>query len=185
VTQRHRRWPCRPELNCALCALLGLPAAVSLVTGLDGKLTRGSSLVLLSPDEATLDSAACYLNTISRVLVLLGDDGPTITAFCHEPAKSKAISAFQAFHRSGVPLEAGPLLLEFLVSNGATISDANTLNDYARHVTDNTEIPTHAGHRFRDDILQVWRQAATPATGDRRASDRVSRRRDKETPEPS
>ena len=65
----------------SLPAAWALPVAVTLVTGLDGELTRGSSLVLLSPDEAALDSAACYLNTISRVLVLLGDDGPTITGW--------------------------------------------------------------------------------------------------------
>ena len=209
-----------------------LPPAVNLVTGLHGEVTRGSSLALLSPDEATLDTAAFYLNTTSRMLVVLGDDGPTITgwlrkhgathvrdrnvleplngvlaepaveyglryllgllvrglapdAFGREPTKSKAISAFQAFRRGGVPLEAGPLLLEFLVSNGATISDAITLNDYARHVTENSEIPTHAANRFRDDILQVWRDAAGPASNDLISSDRLSGRGDNDPPEPS
>lgn len=197
----------------SLHAAAALPAAATVVTGLHGELARGSSLVLLWPGEATLDIAAFYLNKASRVLVLLGDDGPTITgwlrrhrathmadssvltalngvlaepaveyglryllglpvrglardAFCHEPAKSRAISAFQAFHRGGVPVEAGPLLLEFLVSNGAGISDAHTLNDYARQVTRNTEIPTHAGHGFRDDILQVWRARSPSASVD-------------------
>jgi hypothetical protein len=198
-----------------------LPPAINLVTDLRGEPIRGSSLALLSPDEAMLDTAAFYLNTTSRVLVVLGTDGPTITgwlrkhgathikdrnalaplngvlaepaveyglryllsllvrgfasdAFGREPTKSKAISAFQAFRRGGVPLEAGPLLLEFLVSNGATINDAITLNDYARHVTDNAEIPTHVANRFRDDILQVWRDATGPASNDLITFDRVS-----------
>ena len=211
-------------------AAWALPAAVTLVIGLNGELTRLSSVVFLSPDEAMLDTAAFYLSKVSRVLVLLGDDGPTITgwlrwhrathmvdrsvltplsgvlaepaveyglryllglpvrglaydAFRYEPAKSKAISAFRAFHRGGVPVEAGPLLLEFLVSNGATISDANTLNDYARYVTDNAETSTHVSHRFRDDILQVWRRAAKPGMRDQRVFDR-SRQRDNETSGP-
>ena len=183
----------------------GLPAPVAALVDLNGDL-HDASVLLLWPDDRTLDTVDHQLTPASRVLVLLDVGGPTALgwlrryravhvldgstlhpltgvlaepaveyglryllslpvrgighdAYHREPARSKAISAFCAFRDGGVAVEAGPLLLEFLVSNGATVSDATVLNDYAAGIGESCEARTGPGHRFRDDILQVWRAA--------------------------
>jgi hypothetical protein len=183
---------------------IGLPATAGVVVGLRESLD--GTVLLLRPDDATLDAADYLLNGADRILVILDARGPTSLgwlrrhraahalngralrplagvlaepaleyglryllslpvrgfdrdAYRSEPARSKAISAFCAFRDAGVPVEAGPLLLEFLVSNGSTIADATILNDHARDVGRGSEVLDGAEHRFRSDILQVWREA--------------------------
>lgn len=185
-------------------ACADLPATASTVVGLRDSL--GGIVLLVRPDDETLDAADYQLTTANHILVVLDAPGPTVLgwlrryravhalngstlvpltgvlpepaveyglryllsmpvrgfgrdAYRIEPARSKAISAFCAFRDAGVPVGAGPLLLEFLISNGATVSDAVALDDHARHVGHGGEVLDGMDHRFRSDILEVWRQA--------------------------
>lgn len=193
-----------------LLSAVDLPATVNIAIG-PHRLKIAGPLLLLAPDEATLDVIDRHLTATSPVLVMLHDERPTTTgwlrryravqtmdrsvlapldgvlgepaveyglryllgqpvrgfghdAYRREPARSKAISAFAAFHRGGLPVEPGPLLLEFLVSNGATINDAKVLDEYARRIICDAGLPTPSGNGFREGILEVWRAATERPT---------------------
>ncbi|TFD44998.1 hypothetical protein E3T55_19585 [Cryobacterium frigoriphilum] len=81
------------------------------------------------------------------------------------PGKNKAVDAFRAFKRAGITIEP-KLLVEFLVGNGASISDARELADYAARVAAGRAIQTKHGGGFRDDILDVWRAQIENAEAD-------------------
>jgi hypothetical protein len=81
------------------------------------------------------------------------------------PGKDKAVSTFRAFKREGVNLDRA-VLFEFLVSNGASIEDAEILIDYAEKVDQNRIIRTRKGGGFTDNIMDVWRNDLAKKTAE-------------------